>query len=265
MRKPRLIASDMDGTLLLDWHSLSPRALPLVERLLDEGIAFMPSSGRQYTNLHRLFEPVADRLSYVAENGALAFVGREVVLAKSLPYDVGCSVIEAIQRAEGCEVMVSGRRVCYVHPKDRSFVDHLRNFVRFDVREVRDLTVIGEPFVKVAAFCKEGITNRLLDWWRECFGGRCTVSPSGNQWVDMAPLGTSKAVAMQAVFEVLGIDAADVIALGDGPNDREMFELVGCPIVMSHGDRELARLARYSTDTVDHVLERILDGPGYDW
>lgn len=265
MRTPQLIAADMDGTLLLDWHSLSPRTIPLVRRLLDAGIAFMPSSGRQYTNLRRHFAPVADRLSYVAENGALAFVGSEVVYARELPGDVAREVIEAIQQAEGCEVMVSGRHVCYVHPKDPSFVDHLRDFVRFDVRMVRDPAITGEPCVKVAAFRREGIGAGIRAQWRERFDGRCEVSYSGNQWVDFAPLGTSKASAMRVVFEVLGVNANDVIAFGDGPNDRAMFELVGCPIAMRHGDPDLVRMARYTTDTVDHALERILDGPGYDW
>ena len=70
----RLIASDIDGTLLHgDQTEIDPRVFAEIDRLAAKGIRFCPASGRQYSSLRRLFKPVADQLYYVCENGAVVF------------------------------------------------------------------------------------------------------------------------------------------------------------------------------------------------
>lgn len=265
MRGPRLVASDIDGTLLFDGHGITGETIALVERLLDEGVMFVPTSGRQYANLRRLFGPVADRLSYVAEGGALAVVGGEVVHEQAFPKDVSARVIRAIVGEGGCEVMVSGAEVSYVLLGRDAFAAHLRGSLGFDVAETDDLAGLEEPCLKVAAFCRNGVDPRKVTRWRQLLGDDCQVVASAPQWVDFVPPGLSKATALGAVLDRLRISPTDVVAFGDGPNDREVFELVGCPVAMAHADSDIIRKARYVTDTVERALASILDGPGYDW
>lgn len=60
----RLIASDIDGTLLpYGAAALDPALFGLIRRLRDRGVLFCPASGRQYHSLRRLFAPVADAVS----------------------------------------------------------------------------------------------------------------------------------------------------------------------------------------------------------
>ena len=69
----RLIAADMDGTLLDSRSRLPAGIFPMIRELTGRGIRFVIASGRQYYNLESLFRPVADRLTFVAENGAAVF------------------------------------------------------------------------------------------------------------------------------------------------------------------------------------------------
>ena len=71
----KLIASDLDGTLLLNGaQSLREETCRLIHRLYTEkGIRFVSASGRQYDNQRRLFAPVADEIAYICENGCLSF------------------------------------------------------------------------------------------------------------------------------------------------------------------------------------------------
>ena len=74
MQKPRLIASDIDGTLIPYGESaLPPDLFPLIRRLGRRGILFCPASGRQYHSLRRLFAPVANEICFLCENGAAVF------------------------------------------------------------------------------------------------------------------------------------------------------------------------------------------------
>ena len=72
MDSVKLIASDMDGTLLNGKGELDPAFFPLFRELELRGIRFAAASGRQYDGLLRTFAPVADRMLFIAENGAYA-------------------------------------------------------------------------------------------------------------------------------------------------------------------------------------------------
>ena len=68
----KLIASDMDGTVLRNGAQELPEGFTdLILRLKDCGIHFVAASGRQYQNLRRLFGPIQNEISYIAENGSL--------------------------------------------------------------------------------------------------------------------------------------------------------------------------------------------------
>ena len=65
----RLIASDLDGTLLHNGaQELSSYTIDLIHRITEKGIHFVAASGRQYDNERRLFADIKDKISYIAEN-----------------------------------------------------------------------------------------------------------------------------------------------------------------------------------------------------
>lgn len=79
----RLVATDMDGTLLDDDARVPEETFGLVRELSDRGVRFVVSSGRRYSTLRWMFEPVADRIDYVASLGTQVWadgrqLGREV-------------------------------------------------------------------------------------------------------------------------------------------------------------------------------------------
>lgn len=72
----RLIATDLDGTLLQKDGTLPEGTFEVVDELKRLGIRFAASSGRQYGNLRRLFGPVAADMAFVCENGRTVHDGR---------------------------------------------------------------------------------------------------------------------------------------------------------------------------------------------
>lgn len=75
----KLIACDMDGTLLDERSQVPPETFDLVRALDSAGIRFVAASGRRYDTLRAFFEPVADRMDFVASNGAQVFVRGKLV------------------------------------------------------------------------------------------------------------------------------------------------------------------------------------------
>lgn len=265
MRKPALVVSDLDGTLMKSCTAaLEPRTLELVEGLLDAGILFMPASGRQHPNVRWLFEPLVERLSFVSENGVMAYIGDELVYRATLERDLGLEIVRTILERPNCELMVSGERTYYITPESPLFLRYLEDNCGFFVTRVDDLENIGEPYGKISAFYPNSI-GEDRNFWMERFGSRCAVTTSSDKWLDMMPAGVNKATALTVVLERLEIDPADVIAFGDAENDVEMLKLVGCPIAKADGAPGALDCALYITDDVVASLDRILNGAGYDW
>lgn len=127
----RLIASDIDGTLLQNGAKVLPTELfDEICRLKKQGILFCPASGRQYHSLRQLFAPVADRIPFICENGAVVFgpgdpgpVLGKTVMDRRLAVEL-CRGIMALPEVE---VLISGANTSYLCPKRESFVSEVRD------------------------------------------------------------------------------------------------------------------------------------------
>ena len=91
----KLIACDMDGTLLDSQKRLPDGLLPALERLRAQGVAFAVASGRQYAALRRDLEPLVPYIYFICENGALIMRGDEQVFIDPVPAGELPAVIEA--------------------------------------------------------------------------------------------------------------------------------------------------------------------------
>ena len=245
MGVPKLIACDVDGTLLHDGETELPdKTVELIAQLLDAGIAFVPASGRQYANLRNLFGRFRDRMSFVAENGTIAFMNDQAMFRAEMDHDLGNQIVQAILDKPGYEVLVSGPSTSFIQPKDPAFAVMLRDNIKYTIEVVDDMSATGIPYSKISAYNAD--VRRDEEYWMNRFGGRCEIAVSGVTWLDFMPKGVSKASGLRAVCEKLGIDPADCIAVGDNDNDVEMLDLVGTSIVMASG----SALAKQHADCI---------------
>ena len=97
----KLVASDLDGTLLLNGAQQLPEEIfPLIRELKKLGILFVAASGRQYPNMRRLFDPVADEMAFICENGALAVRNEKVFYQDNFEPELVREILEAIEEKE---------------------------------------------------------------------------------------------------------------------------------------------------------------------
>ena len=257
-KRIRLIASDLDGTLLLNGaQNLRPGTCRLVHDLTRKGVYFLAASGRQYPNLRRLFAPVQGEIGYICENGCLSFFQGEMIHKEIMERELGQEILHAIQEKEGCEILLSGANTSYLQPKDMAYYYHMRDVVRNNVTLVPDIFQVREEYMKISVYEKDGIENSA-PYWKEKFGDKVTVVTSGNAWLDMTPKNVNKGLAMRKVMDYLQVDPDECMAFGDNYNDLEMLELVGHPVAMETAKPEVKAVSRYRTDTVEHMLEVLL-------
>ncbi|MCR4819428.1 MAG: HAD family hydrolase [Fretibacterium sp.] len=259
MPKIKLIASDIDGTMLLEGGtSLSPEIFDYIQRLRERGILFFAASGRPYGNLQRLFAPVKEQIGYLCENGCFSFYHDRLLHRERMDRELGQDIIRAVLQKDGAEVMVAGLMKEYIQPKDPDFYHYLNDVVDYDVEVVPDLLNIGEEYMKVSIYEKEGVGDGR--YWRDLFGSRCAVVTSGRIWMDTMPHSVNKGSALARVLRELDISPQECLAIGDNENDREMLKLVGYPASVQSAKPAIRAIARLETDTVGHLFQKILSG-----
>lgn len=253
----RLVACDVDGTLLFNYAPALPAStLQVIGELLDQGIAFVPASGRAYDSLCKLFGPYAQRMVIIANNGTIAYRNDQPVFRSAMDRSLGASLIGALEATGDLEVLVTGARTSYMHPKDPRFISFMSDTVGFDITVVDDLQAIDEPFTKISAY----FPSRVIDDrpWVEAFGERCSIAVAGFGWLDFMPKGTSKARALAAVLDLLQVAPENVVALGDEQNDLEMLQMAGLSIAMETGDPRVIEAADRTTSSAEAELRKLL-------
>jgi len=261
--RPRLVASDLDGTLVRSDGTVSARtrrALALVE---DSGATLVLVTGRP----PRWMAPVAEQTGHrglaVCANGALVYdLHAERVIEEHL---IEPSVLR--------DVIAALRREL---PDVRFAAEYGTGFVReasygvpwhSDAPEIRvvDETGIAErPAAKLLARHPHLDADALLARSRDVVGELATLTHSSlDGLLEISAAGVTKATGLASLCERLGVEAGEVVAFGDMPNDLPMLAWAGTSYAVANAHADvLAAVARHTAsndeDGVACVLEELL-------
>jgi len=256
--RPRLVALDIDGTIL-KWvegsgttrEEISPAVKESVHRALDDGAHVVLASGRSphgMTNVADLLElrsPDRDRLWVVASNGAVVFRYPPLEVVHEETFDARPAVEAILDRHPTALVAVEERGVGYrvnSHFPDGELsgdmiVTEIDELLAAEVSRViiRDPDSTADEFVALAAGLGLQGTNYVVGW---------------TAWLDLAPVGVSKASGLEFVAQELGVSSDQTLAIGDGRNDVEMFEWAHRGVAMGQAIEDVLAVADAVTGTV---------------
>lgn len=256
--RPGLVALDIDGTLL-KWvegggtthEEIAPRVHAAVHRALDAGAHVVLASGRSphgmtaVADLLDLRGQDEERVWVVASNGAVVFRYPPVEVVHEETFDARPAVRAILDRHPSALVAVEERGVGYrlnAHFPDgelsgEMIVTDVEQMVAQPVSRViiRDPEASVDDFVALAEELGLHGTNYVVGW---------------TAWLDLSPVGVSKASGLQYVADELGLTADDALAIGDGRNDLEMLAWVRRGVAMGQSVEEVRAAADDVTATV---------------
>jgi len=263
---PRLVATDLDGTLVRSDGSISGRTVEAVERLEAAGADFVMVTGRP----PRWMAVVADQIGHhglaVCANSALLYDLRteRVVQAHLLEAEAALDVVEALRRdIPGIAFAVEKGPLDGV---PGSFAREPVYVPRYDngevaVEEVQQMLAGGA--VKLLARSEAHGSDELLAAARTALGSTAAeVTHSSNGGLlEISAAGISKASGLAALAAQRGVLADEVIAFGDMPNDLPMLAWAGRSVGMANAHPDVLAEADEVTasndeDGVAKVLER---------
>ena len=250
----RLIATDLDGTLLTPQHQLPPGIFDMIRAFRGKGVRFAAASGRQYGNLKRLFAREAGGMDFICENGAYV-VTRGKGSASWFPPDMVKEIARDILDA-GMELLISAPETSYVlSSASREYTDAMVYLLRNTVTVIEDdSSVVGEC-IKISGYHPNGVAEIALPLQQK-WEGKLHCDIAGRDWLDFTMV--NKGDGIRALAEALDIPLADIAAFGDQFNDDSMLQLVGHPYIMASAPEPLLKKGYAVCERVMDTLSDIL-------
>ncbi len=254
----KLIASDLDGTLLLNnAQELNPEIYEIVRSIKEKGILFVSASGRQLHSQQTLFAPIADKISYIAENGAFCFHEGNYLFITPMEDSIASFIINYIDTQPCYKPLISCPSTCYIKSGDDEFFSHVKNVMHNDVTTIDDFHAISEPILKIALFIEDTPEENLIALRKLNFPDM-KVLRSAKDWFDFVPTSYSKGSALSQLLDLLEIKPEEVLVFGDQENDIEMFKVAGTSYVMEKGAPKAKECATHITEHVETTLKELL-------
>jgi HAD superfamily hydrolase (TIGR01484 family) len=254
--RPRLVALDIDGTLLKwiegagqTYEQVAPAVHDAVRRAHDAGAHIVLASGRSphgMTTIADLLELEGGEPAWVvASNGAVVFRYPPLEVVHEETFDARPAVEAILREHPGVLVAVEERGVGYRVNRPFPAGELSGDMVITDVADlvaqhvsrviIRDPDSTAEDFLDLAGRLGLHGTDYVVGW---------------TAWLDLAPVGVSKASGLAHVADRLGVAAADVLAIGDGRNDIEMLRWAGRGVAMGQAVEPVIAAADDVTGTV---------------
>jgi hydroxymethylpyrimidine pyrophosphatase-like HAD family hydrolase len=250
----RLVALDIDGTLLRGDKTVSPRTRLAIDRARAGGVRLVLVTGRRHPSARRVAEGLGGEVQLVLHNGALVVEDGGVVRCRPLPRAAALRAIAA-GRAAGVEPVLhcgaggEGWLLVDAAARPSGLVGYYLERSRAEVRVVPDLVaaVDAEEPIQIMFGGERTEMEALRPALGVALGSEArierTVYPAtGVVLLDVLHPAVGKAEALVFLQERWGIAPSETLAIGDNWNDREMVERAGLGFVMGNADPELLAL-----------------------
>lgn len=250
----RLVACDLDGTLLYPDGQLPAGIFDVIRRLREKGVRFAAASGRQYDNLYRLFSPEAEHMDFLCENGAVIVAGGRQT-ASFFPRPMADEIIRDIEGA-GMLLLLSTPAFSVLRlDAPRAYTDDILYRLQNAVALAADPALYAGQCVKLSGFREEGV-EELAPPLQAKWGSALHCDIAGHRWLDFTL--TNKGDGIAALSRALQVPLSDIAAFGDQFNDEAMLDAVGRPYIMAHAPAPLLRkgytVCRRVTDALEEIL-----------
>lgn len=267
MKRIKLIASDIDGTLIKDsTPDLYPEMVTAIGKLMEQGILFCAASGRQYQSMRNVFREVSGDLVYIAENGAqIRYQGHDILITPMKRKHVEGIVTNLRQYYDTCDIIVSTPEGSLIESRNQDFIDLITFGYHNRFRVVKDVLEEDVRIIKIAIYQKGGIRElgerTLIPMWKN----RVKACMAGEDWVDFMDASVDKGNALQFIQDYFRIEREETMAFGDNNNDIGMLEAAGESYAVANAREEVRAAAGnicppYTEKGVYQVIKGLIAG-----
>jgi Cof subfamily protein (haloacid dehalogenase superfamily) len=261
----KLVAVDMDGTLLTPGLEISKETVETVREVIKKGVIFTLSTGRMYLAALPFAKMLELDVPIITCNGALTKCSRtgDIYDMKLIPQEYLSEIINFCSNA-GLSVSIYSDDDIFVQKGSRNM--HIHKQLDHAAPRVVDSfhTLLGSPVIKIMysgsdPYTLEQQSRRLYEMYRD----KVTFYFSLPYFVEIVNKDANKRNALENVAEKFNIKREEIIAVGDNFNDMDMIMYAGLGVAMGNSPQYLKDAADFVTrsndeDGVRYVLEKFI-------
>jgi len=260
----KLIACDMDGTLLDPNREISPGNLAAIRKVLDLGVIFTISTGRPVQAAQRYQEVLQLKTPIITYNGGMIVTpdGDEVLYERNLDPKAAAEVIRLGHKLGAPQNIWSENRLYSLHADIWSI--GYAGFAKEELHVIKESEIdqiAAQGIAKILWYDELPKVEAYQETLRQTDLEHVHFFTSSPDFLEIVDSRVSKATALQFLGEYHGISPAEMIAIGDGMNDISMLEYAGLAIAMENAPDAVKAVADWITrsnteDGVAYALEK---------
>jgi Cof subfamily protein (haloacid dehalogenase superfamily) len=260
----KLIASDLDDTLLDSELRISQENKDAVRDALAQGMVFTIATGRMFQSAapYAVELGLDEQQPLICYNGALIKrLSGETLYERFLSTDVSLAVVEYGMQ-QGWTVNVYYEDELYVSEINQN-VENYAAIAQVDVKAVGDLRKFiadgGKRLAKILIPGPADQSPARSQALRRLVGPEVEIACSKPEYVEITSLNTHKGRALQWLAEFMGVRREEVLVIGDGNNDVTMLEMAGIGVAVGNASQQAKKAAGFVTNTnLEHGVARAI-------
>ncbi|MDR2570048.1 MAG: Cof-type HAD-IIB family hydrolase, partial [Oscillospiraceae bacterium] len=249
--KYKLIASDMDGTLVNDNSELTERTKTAITKAVESGAFFVTATGRPFSNVQMVNKLFTADMPFIVFNGAAAYMGKteKLLFERFLEFELAKDAFDIGQKLGVAQIVWTGPRLwanreCEETKQYHSFCAGL------DMTIVKDLAAIKDEVKGISKVLwiddPINIKKQSVEIC-EHFGKKLKCVSSMPHFLEFVSNKAGKGTALAEIGKLCGIDKSEMIAIGDGYNDVCMLEYAGLSVAMENAPDDIKAICDHVT------------------
>ncbi len=265
----KLIAIDMDGTLLNSQNEVSLRTKAAIERAKEKGIHIVLATGRILKSAKIFSDELMLTNPILACNGAIILdESRNTIYNRPIEADLAKRIME-LGREYGLYYHFYNEESLFTNQYIKGIADYYsRKSQKIDVKIFNDEEeILNNKELNIFKFLFIDNDSDKLNRLREDFGAieGLNITKSWGNNLEVMDFRASKGIGLEYLCNEMKISKDAVIAIGDSENDLSMLKFAGLGVAMGNGDEDVKLASNFVTDTNDQdgvakVIEKFILG-----
>lgn len=269
MRNYKIVASDLDGTLLNNQSQVSQENIAAISQLVDKGAYFVPSSGRTLSEIPAEIRENPAIRYIIHSNGAVVLdkqTGQRILTC--IPNALGREILDALTACE-CHITMryNGNSIVdAAHQNTQDFAYY--NVIEAHIDCVSNYAIQSEDFLKYAYDADQvEVFSAFFHSYEDKMAcrkrlekiGKLRVVEASEYNLEIMNIDAGKGNALHSLADMLGVDYADTISIGDSDNDSSITQAAGLGLAVSNACDSLKAVAdQIICSNEEHAIAYVL-------
>jgi len=249
----RLVAIDLDDTLLADDLTISPQTVEAMREATKQGVLVTLATGRMFQSAVQYAKSIQLDVPIITYQGAYIknVLSEEVVFERLVPFDLSAIIIQDLRKKN---------KHIQIYLNDQLYVEQDNDYIRGYSKASNVPYIVVDDLleqmnesqtepIKILIIDDPVEIQKLKEEYQQEYKESLHVTLSKPHYLEITHIEATKGNAIRFLAEQKGITMEQVIAIGDSYNDRDMIELAGLGVAMENARQEIKDIANYVTKT----------------